>query len=126
MAATPLSRAELEELKKLYQDVDGLTRSAAEAEANRAVQLGNALQQLARLRKEYHDLTSDITTSLGIFHQITQEISKQNLNPPIKIYGTQELFAKINCPKSKFLGIKRLPNKYTSNIKNVKCTIVKL
>ena len=79
MAATPLSRAELEELKKLYQDVDGLTRSAAEAEANRAVQLGNGLQQLARLRKEYHDLTSDITTSLGIFHQITQEISKQNL-----------------------------------------------
>ena len=53
-------------------------------------------------------------------------VIQQNLNPPIKIYGTQELFAKINCPKSKFLGIKRLPNKYTSNIKNVKCTIVKL
>ena len=79
MASTPLNRAELEELKKLYQDVDGLTRSAAEAEANRAVQLGNAYQQLARLRKEYHDLTSDISTSLGIFHQITQEISKQNI-----------------------------------------------
>lgn len=74
-----LSARELEELKKLYQDVDGLTQSTAEAEANRAVQLGNALQQLSRLRKEYHDLTSDITTSLGIFHQITQEISKQNL-----------------------------------------------
>ena len=79
MAATPLSKAELEELKKLYQDVDGLTQSAAEAEANRAVQLGNSYQQLARLRKEYHDLTSDISTSLNIFHQITQEISKQNI-----------------------------------------------
>ena len=79
MAATPLSKKELEELKRLYQDIDGLSQSAAEAEANRAVQLGNALQQLTRLRKEYHDITSDITTSLGIFHQITQEISKQNL-----------------------------------------------
>jgi hypothetical protein len=56
----------------------------------------------------------------------TTTIIQQNLNPPIKIYGTQELFEKINCPKSKFLGIKRLPNKYTSNIKNVKCTIIKL
>ena len=72
MAATPLSKKELEELKRLYQDIDGLSQSAAEAEANRAVQLGNALQQLTRLRKEYHDITSDITTSLGIFHQITQ------------------------------------------------------
>ena len=53
-------------------------------------------------------------------------VIQQNLNPPIKIYSTQELFEKINCPKSKFLGIKRLPIKYTSNIKNVKCTIVKL
>ena len=53
-------------------------------------------------------------------------VIQQNLNPPIKIYNTSELFEKINCPKSKFLGIKRLPVKYTSNIKNVKCTIVKL
>ena len=53
-------------------------------------------------------------------------VIQQNLNPPIKIYNTSELFEKINCPKSRFLGIKRLPNKYTSNIKNVKCTIVKL
>lgn len=51
---------------------------------------------------------------------------QQNLNPPIKIYNTSELFEKINCPKSRFLGIKRLPLKYTSNIKNVKYTIVKL
>lgn len=53
-------------------------------------------------------------------------VIQQNLNPPIKIYNTQELFEKINCPKSKFLGIKILPRKYTSNIKNVKCTIIKL
>jgi hypothetical protein len=79
MASNQLSAKELEELKRLYQQIDGLTQSQAEAEAIRAQNLGNAHQQLIRLRKEYHELTSDISTSLNIFQQITQEISRQNL-----------------------------------------------
>jgi hypothetical protein len=53
-------------------------------------------------------------------------IIQQNLNPPIKKYKTIELFKKINCKNSKFLGIKVLPNKILSNIKNIEYNIIKL
>jgi hypothetical protein len=51
---------------------------------------------------------------------------QQNLNPAIKKYNTQELFEKINNPKSKFLGIKILSNKIISKIDNIECNIIKL
>jgi len=34
---------------------------------------------------------------------------QQNLNPPVRRYNTKELFAKMNRPDSKFLGIKTFP-----------------
>ena len=38
-------------------------------------------------------------------------VIQQNLNPPIKKYNTKELFTKMNCVDSKFLGVKTLPKR---------------
>jgi len=79
MANNQLSARELEELKKLYRDIGGLTQAQAESTALFQQNLGLARTELERLRKEYKDLASDVSNALDIFHQITQEISKQNL-----------------------------------------------
>ncbi len=44
---------------------------------------------------------------------------QQNLNPPIRVYDTKELFEKMNRPESKFLGIKTVPFKLPKVIYNV-------
>ena len=77
--ANQLSAKDLQELKKLYQDIDGLTQSQAENMANQVQQIGNANQELTRLKAEYNKLTSDISDSLTIFQRITQEISNQSI-----------------------------------------------
>ena len=79
MANNQLSAAELEELKKLYRDIDSYNQSQAEAAALHAQNIGVARTELERLRREYTKLASDVSDALGIFHDITQEISKQNL-----------------------------------------------
>jgi hypothetical protein len=76
--ANQLSARELQELKKLYQDIDGLTQSQADFMAQQVQQIGNARRELDRLKTEYNKLTSDISDSLTIFQRITQEISNQN------------------------------------------------
>lgn len=53
-------------------------------------------------------------------------VIQQNLNPPIKIYDTIELFTKMNCKKSKFAGVKLLPSKYLSGIQKMECIIHRL
>jgi hypothetical protein len=100
-----VSVRELEELKRLYIQIDALTTQQAEAEANRVQQLGNASQQLARLRKEYNDLTSDISRSLDIFRNITQEISKQNIG--------------INESKKGYRGLSSIAEKVQSHQKDI-------
>jgi hypothetical protein len=77
MASNQLSAKELEELKKYYKEIEGLTQQAADAEAQRAQALGQARQELDRLRKEYAELTSDVTASLTAFQRIVEEITKQ-------------------------------------------------
>ena len=77
--AQQLTPQELQELKKLYQDIDGLTQSQAENMALQVQQIGNARRELDRLKTEYSKLTSDITDSLNIYQKITQEISNQNV-----------------------------------------------
>lgn len=77
--ANQLSASELQELKKLYQDIDGLTQSQADAMANQVQQIGNARRELDRLKTEYNKLTSDISDSLTIYQRITQEISNQSI-----------------------------------------------
>jgi hypothetical protein len=51
---------------------------------------------------------------------------QQNLNPPVKIISTKELFTKMNSPKSKFLGIKTIPTEISKNIQNVVYSVVYL
>jgi len=53
-------------------------------------------------------------------------VIQQNLNPPIKIYNTKELFTKMNCVDSKFLGVKTLPSQYSNGIKNIEYNIMRL
>ena len=77
--ANQLSAKELQELKKLYQDIDKITQSQAEHLANQAQQIGNARKELDRLRDEYNDLTSDIGYAAAGFKNIVQEITKQNI-----------------------------------------------
>jgi hypothetical protein len=77
--ANQLSAKELQELKKLYQDIDGLTQSQAEAMAKSVQQIGNAQTELSRLRDEYQDLTGDISYAAAGFKKIVQEITKQNI-----------------------------------------------
>jgi len=88
MTSNQLSARELEELKKYYREIEGLTQQAADAEVQRAQALGQARQELDRLRREYADLTSDVTASLTAFQRIVEEITKQNvgLKDSVKAY----------------------------------------
>ena len=49
-------------------------------------------------------------------------VMQQNLNPPIKKYNTQELFAKMNCADSKFLGVKTVLLK----LGEISCNVVQI
>ena len=53
-------------------------------------------------------------------------IIQQNLNPPIKTYNTDELFAKMNCRTSKYAGVKILPSDIISGVQNIECEIRRL
>jgi len=53
-------------------------------------------------------------------------IIQQNLNPPIKMYNTDELFEKMNCRTSKFAGVKILPSNIISGVQNMECEIKRL
>ena len=53
-------------------------------------------------------------------------IIQQNLNPPIKTYNTDELFAKMNSRASKFAGVKILPADVISGVQNIECEIKRL
>jgi DNA repair exonuclease SbcCD ATPase subunit len=72
-----LTPQELQELVKLYKILDGLTDSAAQNAAQQAQAIGNANNELTRLRKEYNDFTSDISSSLETFKELVSQISKQ-------------------------------------------------
>ena len=53
-------------------------------------------------------------------------IIQQNLNPPVKVISTKELFEKMSSPKSKFLGIKTIPPEISKNIRNVEYKVIRL
>jgi transposase len=69
-----LSSAELQELIKLLQVVEGLQEAAAQQEANRIASTTTAKRQLNSLREEYHDLTDDISDSLKAFKTLVSEL----------------------------------------------------
>jgi len=88
MASNQLSANELEELKRLYQQIDALSQTAADTEAQRVQNIGQARDELEWLRREYAEITSDISASLTAFQRIVQEITKQNigLKDSVKAY----------------------------------------
>jgi len=53
-------------------------------------------------------------------------VVQQNLNPPIKIYNTTELFAKMNSKTSKYAGVKLLPSQYLTGISKLECVVHRL
>jgi len=57
-----------------------------------------------------------------LFYEKETTVIQQNLNPPIRVYDTKELFAKMNRPDSKFLGIKTVPFR----LPKVVCSVVKI
>lgn len=118
MASNQITPQELAELKKLYQQIDNLTQIAAENAANQAQQLGNARQQLERLRREYNDWTSDIDSSLQSFKEISSELNKfkKGINDSKKSYSSLESIAqKIQYHQK---GISTLSSKELENLQN--------
>jgi DNA repair exonuclease SbcCD ATPase subunit len=73
-AQNQLSSAELKELIKLLQVVEGLQEAAAQQEANRIASTVTARRQLETLRSEYNELTSDISDSLNVFKKLVSEL----------------------------------------------------
>jgi hypothetical protein len=73
-AQNQLSSAELKELIKLLQVVEGLQEAAAQQEANRIASTATARRQLETLRSEYNELTSDISDSLNVFKKLVSEL----------------------------------------------------
>jgi hypothetical protein len=73
-SSNQLSSAELQELIKLLQVIDGLEKSIAEQEANRIASTSTAKRQLASLREEYQELTYDISDSLKVFKDLVSEL----------------------------------------------------
>jgi len=118
MANNQLSAAELEELKKLYRDIDSYSQSQAEAAALNAQNIGVAHRELERLRKEYKDLASDVSNALGIFHDITQEISKQNLGINESKKGYRGLTSIAEKIQSYQQGITNLSSKEVEKLKD--------
>lgn len=118
MANNQLSARELEELKKLYRDIDDYTQSQAEAAALNAQNIGVARRELERLRKEYKDLASDVSNTLGIFHDITQEITKQNLGINESKKGYRGLTSIAEKIQSYQQGITNLSSKEVEKLKD--------
>ncbi len=118
MANNQLSARELEELKKLYRDVGNLTQAQAESTALFQQNLGLARVELERLRKEYKDLASDVSNALGIFHDITQEISKQNLGINESKKGYRGLTSIAEKIQSYQQGITNLSSKEVEKLKD--------
>ena len=73
-AQNQLSSAEVQELIKYLQVVDGLEKSIAQQEANRIASMATARQQLSRLKSEYQDLTNDISDSLSVFKELVSSL----------------------------------------------------
>ena len=116
MAKNQASAAELAELVKLYQQIDRLSKIDAENAANQAQQLGNAVQQLKRLRDEYAEWTSDIDSSLQSFKEISSELNKfrKGINDSRKSYSSLESIAqKIQYHQK---GISTLSSKELENL----------
>lgn len=117
MADTPLSKTELEELKKLYKEIDGLDEKRAKQAADFAQQIGNARQQLDRLKETYAELTADISYAAKGFKDAVQEISKQNIGIKESIKGYSKLSSVAEKIQYHQKGISELSSKDIEKLK---------
>ena len=93
--AQQLTPQELQELVRLYKILDGLTDATAQNAAQQAQAIGNATNELTRLRREYADFTSDISSAIKSFKEITSEFDKQRkgINDSKKAYNSLDSIA---------------------------------
>ena len=93
--AQQLTPQDLQELVRLYKVLDGLTDAAAQNAAQQAQAIGNATNELARLRRDYADFTSDISSAIKSFKEITSEFDKQRkgINDSKKAYNNLDSIA---------------------------------
>jgi hypothetical protein len=117
MANTPLSRAELEELKKLYREIEGLDRDRAKSAAEHAASIGRATSELERLRQEYKDMSDDISYAAKGFKSIVQEITNQNIGVKESIKGYNKLSSIAEKIQSYQRGISELSSKDIEKLK---------
>lgn len=118
MAATPLSKAELEELKKLYREIEGLDRDRAKSAAEHAASIGRAKSELERLRQEYKDMSDDISYAAKGFKSIVQEITNQNIGVKESIKGYNKLSSIAEKIQSHQRGISELSSKDIEKLKD--------
>jgi len=72
-----LTPQELQELVKLYERVNGLTRAAARAQAQQAESMGVARDELERLGDVWNDFVNDLSNAERQFARITDQIKGQ-------------------------------------------------
>jgi plasmid maintenance system antidote protein VapI len=75
--AQQLTPQELQELVKLYEKINGLTRTAAQNQANQAINLGNARDELERLSDIWNDFVNDLSNTERQFARLTDQIKGQ-------------------------------------------------
>lgn len=75
--AQQLTPQELQELVKLYEKINGLTRTAAQNQANQAINLGNARDELERLSDIWNDFVNDLSNTEKQFARLTDQIKGQ-------------------------------------------------
>jgi len=118
MANTPLTSKELEELKKLYREIEGLDRDRAKSAAEHAASLGVARTELERLRQEYKDMSDDISYAAKGFKSIVQEITNQNIGVRESVKGYNKLSSIAEKIQSHQRGISELSSKDIEKLKD--------
>ena len=112
-----MSASDLAKLADLYKKIDGLTESAAKNAADFANQQGRAAKELARLEKEWSDLTKNIDGTRVAFANIVDEIKGMSSGigkATTAFKGLESLAAKLQYHQS---GINRLSAKELEDLK---------
>jgi DNA repair exonuclease SbcCD ATPase subunit len=72
-----LTPQELQELVKLYERINGLTRAAAQAQAQQAESLGTSRDELERLSDIWNDFVNNLSNTEKQFAKLTDQIRNQ-------------------------------------------------
>lgn len=75
--AQQLTPQELQELVKLYEKINGLTKAAAQSQAQQAESMGTARDELERLSDIWNDFVNDLSNTEKQFAKLTDQIKGQ-------------------------------------------------